>query len=130
MPVLGKAAMLLNFDVDAPVIAEHDHWHTYEHFPERLSIPGFRRGTRWVAARGSPRYTVLYEVDDLETLASAAYLERLNHPTPWTSRMMAHYRGMSRGLCTVEGTWGYGIGPAALLVRFKPAETAESSLRA
>ena len=49
-------------------IAEHDDWHTHEHLPERLSIPGFLRGTRWVALQGQPRYLVLYEVERLDTL--------------------------------------------------------------
>ena len=130
MPLLGKAAMLLNFDIDEAAITEHDDWHTHEHLPERLSIPGFLRGTRWVAVRGSPRYAVLYEVDRLETLGSAAYLERLNHPTAWTSKMMPHYRGMSRGLCTVEGSWGQGVGHFALLLRFKLAGDSDSAPQA
>jgi hypothetical protein len=128
MPLLGQAAMLLNFDVDAAATPEHDDWHTHEHLPERLSIPGFLRGTRWVAIRGSPRYTVLYEVDRLETLASAAYLDRLNRPTPWTAKMMPHYRGMRRGLCSVEGSWGRGLGHFALLVRFQSGLASGSSL--
>ena len=66
--------MLLNFDIDEAAIAEHDDWHTHEHLPERLSIPGFLRGTRWVAVRGSPRYTVLYEVDD--HIATTGYTVR------------------------------------------------------
>jgi hypothetical protein len=127
MPLLGQAAMLLNFDIDESAVAEHDDWHTHEHLPERLSIPGFLRGTRWVAVHGSPRYTVLYEVERLETLASAAYLERLNHPTAWTSKMMPHYRGMSRGLCSVEGSWGLGAGHFALLVRFKLAADSDAA---
>ena len=49
MPLLGQAAMLLLFDVIEDAIPEHDEWHTHEHLPERLSIPGFVRGTRWVA---------------------------------------------------------------------------------
>jgi len=97
MPLLGKAAMLLTFDVEQDAISEHDDWHTHEHLPERLSIPGFLRGTRWVAVRGAPRYAVLYEVDRLETLGSRNYLERLNNPSPWTSKMMTCYRAMSRG---------------------------------
>lgn len=118
MPLLGSAAMLLSFDVDAEAIEEHDRWHTHEHLPERLSIPGFRRGTRWVALGGAPRYLVLYEVADLQTLASDAYLARLNHPTPWTTRLMPHYRGMTRGLCAVLGSFGHGHGGSAALVRF------------
>ena len=121
--------MLLSFDVVAEAIAEHDDWHTHEHLPERLSIPGFIRGTRWVAVRGAPRYFVLYEVEELATLASGAYLQRLNNPSPWTSKMMAHYRGMTRGFCSVTASFGVGVGGACLLVRFKPTPETASSLR-
>jgi hypothetical protein len=129
MPLLGQAAMLLSFDVVADAVAEHDDWHTHEHLPERLSIPGFLRGTRWVARQGSPRYCVLYEVQSLATLASDAYLERLNNPSPWTSKIMPSYRGMSRGFCAVPGSFGLGAGGACLLVRFKAQQGMEQSLR-
>jgi hypothetical protein len=129
MPLLGRSAMLLSFDVVAEFIAEHDDWHTHEHLAERLSIPGFIRGTRWVALQGRPRYFVLYEVDQLATLASAEYLERLNNPSPWTSKMMTNYRGMSRGFCSVAGSFGAGIGCASLLIRFKPRPGTEQPLR-
>jgi hypothetical protein len=110
--------MLLSFDIEAHAVEEHDRWHTHEHLPERLSIPGFLRGTRWVATKGEPRYMVLYEVHDLAVLRSGAYLARLNAPTPWTTRMMSHYRGMNRGLCSVLGSFGFGQGGAAALIRF------------
>jgi hypothetical protein len=129
MPLLGQAAMLLSFDIAPEAIAEHDDWHTHEHLPERLSIPGFLRGTRWVALeQGPPRYCVLYEVERLETLVSPAYLERLNHPTAWTTKMMPHYRGMSRGLCAVAGSAGFGLGHVGLLCRFGPAPGRETQL--
>ena len=118
MPLLGSAAMLLCFDIEASAVEEHDRWHTHEHLPERLSIPGFLRGTRWLATDGTPRYMVLYEVDSLSTLASPAYLDRLNNPTPWTTRMMPHYRAMNRGLCSVLGSFGLGQGGTAALMRF------------
>lgn len=130
MPLLGKAAMLLSFDVVEDAIPEHDDWHTHEHLPERLSIPGFVRGTRWASLEGKPGYFVMYEVDQLATLQSEAYLERLNNPSPWTSRMMPNYRGMTRGLCSVSGSSGVGIGQIGLLIRFKPETGMESSLRA
>lgn len=130
MPLLGSAAMLLTFNVNAQAISEHDDWHTHEHLPERLSIPGFIRGTRWVALRSQPRYMVIYEVAQLVTLTSEAYLERLNNPTEWTTRMMPHYRGMSRGFCRVVGSFGLGTGALASLIRFKPAIEAVPSLRA
>jgi hypothetical protein len=129
MPLLGSAAIVLSFDIAPEAIAEHDDWHTHEHLPERLSIPGFLRGSRWVAARGQPRYLVLYEAADVATLTSAAYLERLNNPSAWTSKMMPHYRGMTRGLCSVAGSWGLGVGNLGYLVRFKAKLEAEASLR-
>ena len=121
--------MLLSFDVAPDAIDEHDDWHTHEHLPERLSIPGFVRGTRWVAPEGQPRYFVMYEVEELATLASAAYLERLNNPTPWTAKMMTHYRGMTRAFCTIAGSFGAGIGHAGLVARFKPAPDGERAMR-
>ncbi|HET9339033.1 MAG TPA: hypothetical protein VFQ55_08545 [Casimicrobiaceae bacterium] len=129
MPLVGRAAMLLSFDVAPEAIPEHDAWHTHEHLPERLSIPGFLRGSRWVAVRGGPRYFVMYEVESLDTLTSKAYLDRLNAPSAWTARMMPHYRGMTRGYCSVSGSVGAGLGQLALVLRFTPAAGAESSLR-
>ncbi len=121
--------MLLSFDIVQDAIPEHDEWHTHEHLPERLSIPGFLRGIRWVALHGQPRYFVMYEVEQLATLTSNAYLERLNNPSPWTSKIMRSYRDMNRGFCSVAGSFGFGIGHASLLIRFKPTPETESSLR-
>ena len=130
MPLLGQAAMLLTFDVADEAIAEHDDWHTHEHLPERMGIEGFLRGTRWVATGAGPRYAVLYEVERLATLSSPAYRERLEHPSPWTRRIMPHYRGMSRGFCAVECSRGAGMGHFALLVRFVPARAGDPSFAA
>lgn len=121
--------MLLSFDVVPDAIPEHDDWHTHEHLPERLSIPGFLRGTRWVALRGGPRYLVLYEVEQLATLSSPAYLERLNNPSAWTASMMPHYRGMRRGFCSVAGSFGLGMGHVCVMLRFDPAPASTVSLR-
>lgn len=129
MPLLGKAAMLLSFDIAPEAIPEHDDWHTHEHLPERLSIPGFIRGTRWTVIRGQPRYVVMYEVAQVETLTSEPYLQRLNNPTPWTAKMMPHYRNMRRGFCSVTGSFGFGIGHVGLLVRFKPGAEAAAATR-
>jgi uncharacterized RDD family membrane protein YckC len=117
-PATGGAAMLLLFDIAPEAVAEHDDWHTHEHLPERLSIPGFRHGSRWVAPGSTPAYLVVYDVDDLSVLTSTAYLARLNDPTPWTAKMMRSYVGMRRALCNVVAAHGAGIGTTALLVRY------------
>ena len=129
MALLGEAVMVLSFDVAPEAIVEHDNWHSHEHLQERMSIPGFRRGSRWLALSGKPAYFVLYEVADIETLASPAYLERLNNPSPWTARMMQHYRGMNRGFCRITASFGLGLAQAALLIRFTPEPQSENDLR-
>lgn len=125
----GNAALLLSFDVADGAIEAHDDWHTHEHFPERLAIPGFLRGSRWVAQDATPRYFVMYEVEDIATLTSAAYLERLNNPTPWTRSMMASYVGMRRALCHGVAGFGGGMGGSALLIRFAPDAGRDANLR-
>jgi len=34
--------------------AEFFEWHNREHMPERVGIPGFRRGRRYIAKYGAP----------------------------------------------------------------------------
>ena len=127
MPPNG--AMVLYYDIAADAIDDHDDWHTHEHFPERLSIPGFLRASRWVAVGSSPRYLVLYEVSDVPVLSGAPYLERLNNPTPWTARMMVNFRGMARGFCRIVANSGEGLGREMLSIRYTPAPGRERELR-
>ena len=129
MSLLGKAALVLSFDITAEAIVEHDDWHSHEHFQERMSLTGFLRGSRWVALAGEPGYFVLYEVADIATLSSPAYLERLNNPSPWNARMMQYYRGMNRGFCRVTASFGLGLGQVGMLLRFSPEPAKESDLR-
>jgi hypothetical protein len=127
MALHSDAAMVLYYDI-AGDNADHDDWHTYEHIYERLSIPGFVRATRWVATAGKPKYMVIYEVAGTEVATSTAYLARLNDPTPWTASMMTRFHSMIRGFCTVFASSGFGIGNAAVSVRFTPANGKESNL--
>jgi len=82
--------------------------------PERLAIPGFLRGTRWVSGNS---YFVLYEVESVATLTGGAYVERLNNPTPWSIKMMPHHRNMVRSLCVVRDGYGGGIANLMATVR-------------
>ncbi len=108
--MLGAAAVAMWWDIALEMQAEFEDWHTHEHMPERLAIPGFLRGTRWIALSGQPCYFVLYEVSDAATLTGKAYLDRLNHPTAWSRRMMPHHRNMVRSLCRVRDSYGALLG--------------------
>lgn len=129
MTTSAAAALLLQFDIAEAARDEHDAWHTHEHMPERLALPGFLRGSRWTALGDGPRYVVLYEVADLDVLDSPAYRARLDAPTPWTAAMMKHYQRMSRSLCRVAARTGAGLGTTALVVRFTAGDDADDSLQ-
>lgn len=110
--------------------AEFDHWHTREHVPERVGVPGFYRGRRYVAVSGSPRYFTLYETESLDTLGGGAYVERLNNPTPWTSRALPLFRNNNRTACRVLASLGRGVGGSLAAIRLGPAEGRQTELRA
>lgn len=123
--MLGAAAVTMWWDVAPERRAEWEDWHSSEHMPERLAIPGFLRGTRWVALSGEPSYFVLYEVTGLDALTGGAYLERLNNPTPWSRKMMPHHRNMVRSLCLLREGYGGGVAQALATVRFSGMQKRE-----
>ncbi|MGH8678733.1 MAG: hypothetical protein ACREUQ_10330 [Burkholderiales bacterium] len=128
MTLLGEAAIAMWWDIDGVPLSEFEDWHSHEHMPERLRVPGFLRGTRWLSVSGGARYFVMYEVESLETISSRAYLERLNNPTPWSTKMMPHFRNMTRSACRVRGSFGSGTGQALLTILFSPVAGKEDAL--
>jgi hypothetical protein len=105
--MLGSAAVAMWWDIAPPMRAEWEDWHTHEHMPERLGIPGFLRGSRWISGDS---YFMLYEVEGMDTLTAGPYIDRLNAPTPWSRKLMPHHRNMVRSLCHVRASFGRGLG--------------------
>ena len=129
MPLRGGAAMVFWNDVAAGAEDDFYHWHSHEHLPERLRVPGFLRGRRAVAWCGGPKVFVLYEVESLAVLTAPPYLARLNDPTAWTRRAMANFRNSNRTLCRVVASFGQGLGGRLLTLRLSPAPDGAENLR-
>ncbi len=129
MPLLGRAAVAMWWDMAPAHRAEFEHWHAHEHFPERLGIPGFERGSRWADAAGGDGFFVLYELASYETLTSPGYLARLNDPTPWSQRMMPLHSRMVRSQCRVLDSHGGGLAGAMLTIRLSPQPERVDALR-
>lgn len=110
MPLAGKGFVAIWNDITDEGRSNFHEWHNREHIPERLGVPGFLRGRRYVAVAGSPRYFTLYEVAEAAVLSSEAYLARLNAPTAWTTRSVAHFRNAARSLCRTDVSLGIGSG--------------------
>jgi hypothetical protein len=93
-------------------------WHNGEHMPERVGIPGFLHGRRYGALAGAPEFFTLYETAGAEVPTSAAYLERLNHPTEQTRRLAPMMINNVRSLCRVEWSRGHAAGGLMATLRF------------
>jgi hypothetical protein len=106
--------------------AEFGDWHSHEHFPERMSISGFHRGSRW--SGDNDAFFVLYELDRYETLTSDDYLSRLNAPTPWSQKMMPHHMDMVRSQCRIAASFGGGIANSLATIRLAPRAESEAGL--
>jgi len=108
---------------------EFFEWHNREHMPERVGIPGFRRGRRYIAKYGTPEFFTLYEAESPEVLVGQDYLNRLNNPTPWTQRVPPmFFRDTSRGVCRVKLSLGVGQGGYMLTLRFGAQDGREAEL--
>jgi hypothetical protein len=129
MALLGQAAVAMWWSIRPERRAEFADWHSHEHFPERMSIPGFQRGSRWTSMREADGFFVLYELAHHETLTSTGYLDRLNAPTPWSTKMMPHHLNMVRSQCRIAASFGGGIAAALATIRLSPAAGRENDLK-
>ena len=129
MSLLGKAAVAMWWSVSPERRSEFGDWHSHEHFPERMNIPGFRRGSRWTSTLDAESFFVLYELEQYETLTSKGYLDRLNAPTPWSRKMMPHHRNMVRSQCRTAASYGGGVATSLATITLSPADGKEAKLR-
>lgn len=88
--------------ISGPAIeAEYEAWHTFEHVPERVALPGFVGARRYVGLPDQttiptpPHYFTLYALDRLDALRTRQYQDVVDAPTPWSARM----RGVLTDFC-------------------------------
>jgi len=130
--LLGSGVLVNWGGVVAEYEDDYNAWHSLEHMPERLAVPGFRRGRRAVAIDNVPdhlKYFMAYEADTADVFVSEPYLARLNNPTPWTQRILSAYITPSRTVCRVLASQGRGAGGWLATIHFdngKPAPAADT----
>jgi hypothetical protein len=116
-----QAAALLSLwnDIEAHRIDEYNQWHTLEHVPERVWVPGYVSGTRYVAATPSQvRYFTLYEMEQLDCLRGPAYKDLVDNPTPWSALMRPSFSNFLRKTGPVAAQAGDVLGCAVSLTRW------------
>lgn len=107
----GEGLLALWNGVEEARRREYEAWHTREHVPERLSVPGMIGARRYVRIEGAlPDYLTLYAMRDMAVLDAPAYRRLLENPTPWSRTMRPSFRGFMRLACRRLMTRGGGLG--------------------
>lgn len=113
---------------------EFNAWYDTEHLPERVVLPGFHSGARFVCVDGYPRYMALYDIENEAVLDSEAYLAiSADRFSPWTKRVtsrMPVYRVAATQ--TFPGTEVTVRSSRLLLIRLKgiDAQSEEATVHA
>ena len=127
----GEGAITIWNGITPEGRAEFYAWHLHEHMAERVGIPGFRRGRRYIAVtpETGPEFFTLYETDTPQTLLGQDYANRLNAPTPWTQTAIKGFRDTARALTKVAYSAGPGAGGMIATWRFDAADGRAEQLR-
>ena len=131
MSLAGGAAVAIWHDIAPEGRQAFYEWHGEEHMPERVGIPGFLRGRRYVALDADLEFFNLYEATRPETLTGPDYRDRLDNPSPWTTETVRHFRKVARSLCRVAASFGAGQGGLVSTWRYDvPTEAADRHVEA
>jgi hypothetical protein len=117
-------------DIDAEAEDDYTAWYEREHMFERLEVPGFRRARHYRTVSGTPKYFTYFELDSPAVVASEAYLAQADRSSPWTQRILPHFRNANRTACRVVRRVGRGFGAAAMTVRLEAQDGRELRLTA
>jgi hypothetical protein len=99
---------------------EFNAWYDAEHIPERLSVPGFETGLRFVCIDGAPKFLAMYDLATPEVLQSPDYLKVAgDRSSPWTRRVTSRVRiYRSAGTQVYPGNVVTGRAARVVLLRF------------
>lgn len=128
MSFRGMGILALWNGIDPTRRAEYDLWHTREHVPERVAVPGMIGARRYLRVAGPlPEYLTVYDMDDTHVLTSQPYLRLLDNPTPWSQSMRPSFRGFMRLCCRREISLGGGLGAVLAAVALEEEVAASFS---
>lgn len=125
---------LWNSISSAALQPEYETWHTFEHVPERVGLPGFIEARRYRSLANPqkpPDYFTCYWLNTVEALNSPQYSELFAHPTHWSARMRPELRAFFRLPCTLGGAYGQSMASrlCTILLRGEADAFAEQASR-
>lgn len=120
----GSGLMAFWTRIEAGYLERFRRWHNSEHMPERVSIPGFLAGQRYLGHDTSNYFLMMYETQEPAVLGGPDYFARLNAPTPWTRESLQQFRKPARNIyrrLNALGKTDLFAAPCLVSVRFNAA---------
>ena len=116
--------------IDAEAEDDYNAWYEREHMFERVEVPGIRRARHYQTVSGAPKFFTYFELDAPSVVSSGVYLEQSNNSSPWTQRILPHFRDVNRTASRVVRRLGRGFGAAAMTIRFALIDGEDADLAA
>ena len=89
----SSAFLVFANDVDPAQRGAYERWHGGHHVPQRFTVPGILRATRYQAVGGgSPDYLTVYDLADIAVLSSPEYRRLAEQPDAVTLAMRPFLR--------------------------------------
>lgn len=126
---LPQGLLFVATDVDPADDADFNRWYDREHVAERVRIPGFLSGARYVSLEGGRRYLGLYLTASLAVFGSAGYRAAFERQTPWSLANLDRMRDPMRRVCAVRAVTGMGSGSHAVVLPLAPGGDADALAR-
>jgi len=114
---MSKCTLAVWSGIDAEAEDDYNAWYDREHMFERVSVPGIRRARHYRTVSGAPKFFTYFELDEPAVVSSGVYFAQTNNPSPWTQRILPHFRDVNRTASHVIRRIGQGFGAAAMTVR-------------
>lgn len=127
----GTGLMAFWARIERSYLARFRQWHNSEHMPERVSIPGFLAGRRYLGHGSDDFFLMMYETQEPAVLGGPDYLARLNAPTAWTRESLPHFREPARNIyrrLAALGASDLFTAPCLVSVRFNAAAAPDAEL--
>jgi hypothetical protein len=85
---------------------------------ERIAIPEFVSGIRYIARDGALKYLGLYRTRSLDAFRSESYRQAFAHQTDWSVANLGRMKDCMRRVCAVVAETGVGTGAFLAVLRF------------
>lgn len=115
-------------DITPEAAADYDAWYERSHMFERLAVDGIHRARHYRTVAGAPQFFTYFVADNAGVFNSPAYLESANNSSPWTRRILPHFRNTHRTAFDVVRRVGWGDGAVAMTVRLAAEAGREAGL--